>query len=92
MLDQLDGVYFTGGFINLFEVSEGITIEHPYYKTAKRIFRYSLETKKVDGFGLPLLGICQGFQILHFLANDFADELETFDSLPKAQKTDVLDE
>eukprot|EP00351_Strombidinopsis_sp_SopsisLIS2011_P000844 CAMPEP_0116884612 /NCGR_PEP_ID=MMETSP0463-20121206/17574_1 /TAXON_ID=181622 /ORGANISM="Strombidinopsis sp, Strain SopsisLIS2011" /LENGTH=107 /DNA_ID=CAMNT_0004541431 /DNA_START=218 /DNA_END=541 /DNA_ORIENTATION=+ len=61
MLDELDGVYFTGGFLNLFEVSQGITIEHPYYKTAKRIFKYSLETKKADGFGLPLLGICQGF-------------------------------
>lgn len=64
LLDKLDGVYFTGGGI---EMSTEYTKQlHPYYVTARKIFLYVKE-KNLKGEHMTLLGICQGFQVLLML-------------------------
>ena len=41
-----------------------------YYKTAKKIYQYSIEQMDKYRLNWPILGICQGFEVLHWLAND----------------------
>ena len=43
--------------------------QHQYYKTAKRIFEYAKRVKDESKEHFPLMGICQGFELLAFLAN-----------------------
>ena len=51
-LDSLDGVLFTGGFLQIKVFSRMPTITRTYYKTATEVFKYVMETK------LPLFAIC----------------------------------
>lgn len=41
-----------------------------YYKTAKKIYQYSIEQMDKYRLSWPIIGICQGFEVLHWLAND----------------------
>ena len=54
-LDSLDGVLYTGGFLQIQTYSKMPTASLWYYNTATEILKYCVATK------LPLLGICQGF-------------------------------
>lgn len=47
-----------------------------YYITAKKIYQYSLNQKDNYNVTWPILGICQGFEVLHWLANN-----DTYDTL-----------
>ena len=38
LLDSINGVFFTGGGLDIINPDES---QHPYYKTAKKIFEYS---------------------------------------------------
>ena len=51
-LDSVDGVLFTGGFLQIRKYSELPAVSLQYYKTAAAILRYAIDHK------LPLLGIC----------------------------------
>ena len=46
-----------------------------FYKTAKKIFNYSLDQKDRFGVTWPVFGICQGFEMLHLMVNQ--DRAET---------------
>ena len=54
-LECLDGVLFTGGFLQIKAWKQMPTVTRTYYNCAKEVFQYCMETK------LPLLAICQGF-------------------------------
>ncbi len=43
LLSEINGVHFTGGGLLLIDPVTGE--EHPYYKTAKKIFEYSIRQK-----------------------------------------------
>ena len=58
LLDQLNGFYFTGGPLNLFDPDGN---PHTYYQTCKKIYRYALRQKDHKGIDWPIFGICQGF-------------------------------
>ena len=62
LLDQINGVLLTGGNILM-------TAEHPYYLTTKRIYQYSIDKKDKHGEEFPILGTCQGFEVLALLAS-----------------------
>jgi gamma-glutamyl-gamma-aminobutyrate hydrolase PuuD len=57
-LHNLDGVFFTGGMLTTRIYSKMTTATRTYQRTAKEILKYCIEHK------LPLLGICQGFQLI----------------------------
>lgn len=58
LLDSVNGVFFTGGGLDLYNYSTGTP--HPYTVTAQKILSYSkLHFDQGDYF--PLLGVCQGF-------------------------------
>jgi gamma-glutamyl-gamma-aminobutyrate hydrolase PuuD len=76
LLKQLNGVYFTGGCLKLINPVTGE--QHQYYKTAKKIFEYSIQMKDDQDIVFPLFGICQGFEVLGLLASgDKKDLLKT---------------
>jgi len=56
----------TGGSLELFNKTSHQP--HKYYQTAKKIYQYSKEKKDKDQEDWPILGTCQGFQILSILA------------------------
>jgi hypothetical protein len=56
LLNQLNGVFFTGGALNLVDRVTGE--QHQYYKTAKKIFEYAKRAKDESNEHFPLLGIC----------------------------------
>jgi len=41
-----------------------------YYKTAKRVYQYMIKQKDEHNIEWPILGICQGFEVIHYLTND----------------------
>lgn len=87
ILGQINGVLFTGGSIELYK--DGIV--HPYYKTAKKIYQYSIDKFDNQNEKWPVLGTCQGFQILSILASD--DDfsiLEKFKSSSENRKVDWI--
>ena len=64
LLDQVNGVFFTGGSLDLYNYTSGEP--HPYTVTAQKILNYAVaHTDAGDYF--PLLGVCQGHQLLHLL-------------------------
>jgi gamma-glutamyl-gamma-aminobutyrate hydrolase PuuD len=66
LLDSLNGVLLTGGPV---QQADPITHEpHVYVKTAQKIFDYA-KREFDEGRYFPILGICQGFQIINTLAN-----------------------
>ena len=44
--------------------------QHQYYKTAKKIFEYSLKQKDEHNITWPVFGFCQGYEVIHWLANE----------------------
>ena len=68
LLDQINGVYFTGGDLDLYDETTGKL--HPYTITSQKILNYALKVNdKGDYF--PIMGTCQGLELLHILvAND----------------------
>ena len=67
LLEMINGVHFTGGGLTLINPTTGE--QHPYYQTAKKIFEYSKTQKTTYNKSFPLTGICQGFELLSFLAS-----------------------
>jgi len=41
-----------------------------YYKTAKRVYQYMIKQKDEHNIEWPILVICQGFEVIHYLTND----------------------
>ena len=66
LLGQINGAMFTGG--DLLIIAQNGT-QHEYYKTAKKIFQYSKDQFD-KGINWPIIGICQGLQVLHWIVND----------------------
>jgi gamma-glutamyl hydrolase len=67
LLGKINGVLFTGGSLDL--VDPQTEEYHPYTKTADRIFEYAKERLE-EGDYFPLVGICQGFQLLNILQSE----------------------
>ena len=63
-LDSLDGILFPGGFSSIRHYKDMPHGALTYYNTAAFILKYVMETK------IPLLAICQGFQLLAQLVVD----------------------
>ena len=61
ILDQINGVLLTGGQLTLID-EEGT--QHPYYRTARRVIEYSKARKDERGEDWPVLGICQGLEVM----------------------------
>ena len=55
LLDQINGVYFTGGDLDLYNEISGEP--HPYTITSMKILDYSMEHSD-NGDYFPILGIC----------------------------------
>lgn len=76
ILDQINGVLLTGGALTLIDPASGEL--HPYYVTAKRVIEYSKMKKDKHGEVWPVLGICQGLEVVSvYQANDSIDALDT---------------
>ena len=61
--------------------------QHPYYKTARKIFDYSIKQMDENGISWPIFGICQGFEVIHWLANeDFYDTLTNVEIYRESRK------
>lgn len=76
VLDCINGVLLTGGNLELFHPE---TMEqHQYYKTVKAIIEYSMRVKDTKGEIFPILGVCQGFQILTMV---LAGDINTLESI-----------
>ena len=68
LLDSINGVFFAGGGALLIDVETGEQTQ--LYKTAKKIFDYMKSKKDSEQEDFHLFGICQGFELLHYLANE----------------------
>ena len=67
----------TGGMLDLFDYQTKRW--HPYYLTAKRILQYCFKMKDEKGEDFPILGICQGIQLVAMvLAGDDPDAITDF--------------
>jgi len=78
LLDSINGVFFTGGAVELINRQTGETSN--YYKTAKKIWQYSKRLQDEQGVKFPLLGVCQGLQLLAYLVAE--DRLGVLETLP----------
>lgn len=90
LLDSLNGVYFTGGPLDLFD--DDTNEPHTYYKTARKIFDYA--KKENDAARpFPIFAICQGFEIIHLLANkdNFTDTMANVDIYASSRKLNFMD-
>lgn len=74
LLPQLNGVLFTGGALELIS-KDGKP--HPYYVTAKRAMEYSKFLKHQTGEDWPVLGICQGLEVISIV--QAKDDIEALD-------------
>jgi len=76
LLPQINGVLLTGGALELV-TPEGQ--QHPYYVTAKRIFHYSKFMKDVKSEDWPVIGICQGHEVVSIILGE--DKVDTLDAV-----------
>ena len=76
LLSQINGVLFTGGGLNLSDPASG----QLYYKTAKSIIEYSQLMKDVKNQVWPVLGICQGHEVISIFAAE--DNTDVLDHIP----------
>ncbi len=67
LLKSLNGIYFTGGPLDLFDKKTGEM--SVYYKTARKIIKWAI-TRNSRGFHFPIFAICQGFEIMPLVMND----------------------
>lgn len=74
VLNQINGVYFTGGGLDLIDKKTGKP--HQYYVTAKIIYQYAKDVKDKRKEEFPLLGICQGQQLFATLMSGDKNILE----------------
>lgn len=51
-----------------------------FYKFIRRIWNYMKRQKDEKGIDFPIFGICQGFELIHFLANE--DDKDTLGDVP----------
>jgi anthranilate/para-aminobenzoate synthase component II len=65
---------FTGGALELVSATGK---QHKYYVTAKKIFQYSKFMKDVKNEEWPILGICQGLEVIAIVLNE--DRVDTLD-------------
>ena len=72
LLPQINGAYLTGGEVELV-TPEGV--QHPYYVTAKRIFEYSKFMKDEKKEDWPIIGICQGHEVVAVILRE--DKIDT---------------
>eukprot|EP00347_Sterkiella_histriomuscorum_P003664 403363421 len=74
ILDSINGVLLTGGNVVLIDPE---TKEfHQYYKTVSAIIHYAMRAKDTRQDSFPILGICQGFQILSMVIAGDINTLE----------------
>jgi hypothetical protein len=67
LLDSINGVFFAGGGSDLVDMETGD--QSVLYQLAVKIFDYMKVQKDEKGIEWPIHGICQGFEIIHYLAN-----------------------
>lgn len=72
ILTKVNGVFFQGG-------SKDLSLTNIWEKNAKHILYKAIKMNK-DGDYFPILGICQGFELLHALIAGTVDVLSQFDS------------
>ena len=72
LLGSINGVFFAGGDTDMVDRTTGE--QSFFYKTAKRIWNYMKREKDERGVDFPIFGICQGFEIIHYLANEDAKD------------------
>ena len=72
LLASINGVLFTGGAMPLVDHDTGE--QSTYYKTAKKIFNYAKRQKDQKNIDWPILGICQGMEVLSYLVNNDAKD------------------
>ena len=92
LLDSINGIMLGGGAAPLVDHETG---EHSYfYKTARRIWNYMKRQKDEKGIDWPIVGICQGFEVIHYLANEDAkDTLSRVEIYSQSRPLDfVVDE
>ena len=77
LLPQINGVLFTGGALDLIDRETGE--QHEYYQTSKRIYHYSKFMKDVKKEDWPILGICQGLEVISILFGE--DNIQTLDEI-----------
>lgn len=68
-LDSLDGVVLPGGFLSIRRMADMPPKTQVYYRTATAIIKY------VMMYNLPLLGICQGYQLLCQITIDLLEDV-----------------
>ena len=62
-----------------------------FYKTAKRIWEYMKRQKDEKGIDFPIFGICQGFELIHYLANeDRKDTLSVVNINNESRPIDIV--
>lgn len=76
LLRNINGVHFTGGNLELID-KDGV--QHPYYVTAKRIIEFSKHVKDTENIDFPILGICQGMELISVVQNN--DDIGTLDNI-----------
>eukprot|EP00347_Sterkiella_histriomuscorum_P022934 403336597 len=68
LLLQVNGIYFTGGDLDLYDPVTGQP--HAYTVTSQKILNYAKQQKQYGAY-FPIIGVCQGHELLHMLiAND----------------------
>ena len=77
MLRQVNGVLFTGGGLHM--INETTGEQHPYYKTAKQVMQYSKYMKDVKNQTWPVLGICQGLEVVSLIQS--GDDMSVLDEI-----------
>eukprot|EP00347_Sterkiella_histriomuscorum_P011186 403373420 len=64
LLESVNGIFFTGGGLDLYNYTTWVP--HPYTVTAEKIFNYTI-AQNDKGIHFPILGVCQGHQLLHLI-------------------------
>ncbi|CAD8152642.1 unnamed protein product [Paramecium octaurelia] len=92
-LNQINGVLFTGGDVDLYlnNTQPGFTF-NKFTDTASFIFQKVIQFNKAGKF-YPLLGICQGFQLINYIASSYYEVLTRMtDDLGKQRLLEINSE
>ena len=77
LLNSINGIFFTGGATPLIDRETGEMSD--FYKFTKKVWKYMLRQKDQKGIDFPIFGICQGFELIQYLANE--DHKETLSNV-----------